>query len=51
MHNTNFTKRDLLANEMDIDLDVLGPSVMNRVGYHVDSTDVVTEDNRSRGKR
>ena len=51
MQNTNFTKRDLLANEVDIDLDVLGPSMMNRVGCHVDSTDVVTEDNRGGGKR
>jgi hypothetical protein len=47
----NFTKRDLLMNEVDVDLDVLGPAVMNGVGCHVDSTDVVTEDNRGRGKR
>jgi hypothetical protein len=46
MQNMNFTKRDLLTNEVNVDLDVLGPAVMNGVSYHVNSTDVVTKDNR-----
>jgi hypothetical protein len=49
MQNTNFTKRDLLANEVNVDLDVLGLAVMSGVGCHVNNTDVVTEDNRGGG--
>jgi hypothetical protein len=39
----NFTKCDLLVDEVDVDLNVLGPS-------HVDRTDIVTEDNHGGGK-
>ena len=39
MENTNFTKGDLLTNEVDVDLDVLGPAVMmDGVCCHVYST-------------
>jgi len=49
MQNKNFTKGDLLADEVNVNLDVLGPTVMNMVSCHVYNTDVVTEDNRGRG--
>ena len=49
MQNTNFTKRDLLTDEVNVDLDVIGPAVMNGVGYHVNITDVVTEYNHGGG--
>lgn len=32
MLDINFTKRDFLVDEVDVNHDVLGPSVMNRVG-------------------
>jgi hypothetical protein len=49
MQNTNFTKPDLLADEVNVDLNVLGSAVMNEVSYHVYSTDAVTEDDRDGG--
>jgi hypothetical protein len=49
MQNINFTKCDLLADKDNVDLDVLGAAVMNRISYHVNNTDVVTKDNRGRG--
>jgi hypothetical protein len=48
MQNMNFTKRDLLIDEVNIDHDVLDSSVMNGVNSHVYNIDVVTEDNRGR---
>lgn len=49
MKDTEFAERNLLPNEVDVDLDVLGPPVMDRVGRHVDTRDVVTVDNRGFG--
>jgi hypothetical protein len=46
MENTSFTKGDLLMDEVNVNLDVLGPAVMDGVCCHVYSTNVVTEDNR-----
>ena len=43
MENMNFTKGDLLADEVNVDLDVLGPAVMSGVSCHVY---VVIKDNR-----
>jgi len=45
MKNTNFAKSYLLADEVDVDLDVLGMTVMDRVGYHVDNANIVAVDN------
>ena len=42
MQNTKITNGDLLPNEVKIDLNVLGSLMLNRVGGHVDSTNVVT---------
>ena len=40
------TKSYLFPNKMDINLNVLGASMMNRVDGEVDCGDVVTVDNR-----
>jgi len=45
MKNTNFAKSYLLADEVDVDLDVLGATVVDRVGCHVDSANIVAVDN------
>ena len=39
------TKSHLLPNKMDINLNVLGASMMNRVGGEVNCGDIVTVDN------
>jgi hypothetical protein len=39
------------GDEVDVDLNVLGLTVMNGVGCHVESTDIVTYGNRGKGKR
>ena len=44
MKNTNFAKSHLLADEVDADLDVLVTAVVDRVGCHVDSVDVIAVD-------
>ena len=49
MQNMKFTKRDLLVDEVNVDLDLLGPTLMSGVSCHVYNTDVVTEDNRGGG--
>ena len=49
MENTNFTKGDLLTDEVNVDLYVLRPTVIERVCCHVYNANVVTEDNRDRG--
>jgi len=49
MQNTSFTNRNLLIDEVNVDLDVLGLVMMNGVNCHIYNTDVVTEDNRGRG--
>jgi hypothetical protein len=37
MKNTNVAKGHLLPNELDVQLDVLGAAMMNRVGGEVDA--------------
>ena len=51
MKNTNFAKSHLLADEVDVDLDVLGTAVVDRVGCYVDSADVVAVDDCSNLQR
>ena len=45
MKNSNVTESNLLTNKVDVQLDVLGATMMNGVGGEVDSRDVVAEDN------
>jgi hypothetical protein len=42
MKNSSFSKGDPVTNEVKIYLDMLGSLVLNRIGGHVHSTDVVT---------
>ena len=44
MNNTDFAQGHLLMDEVDVDLNVLGMAVMDRVGCHIDSADVVAVD-------
>jgi hypothetical protein len=45
MKNSNLPQGHLLADEVDVDLDMLHAPMMDQVGCHIDSTDVVTVDN------
>jgi hypothetical protein len=45
MESANLTESHLLTDEMDVDLNVLGSAVVDRVCCHIDSADVVTVDN------
>ena len=45
----NLSQGNLVMDEVNVDLDVLGPTVMNRISCHVNSTDVVTKDNHGGG--
>ena len=46
MQNTDMAKSHLIPNKMDIKLNVLGATMMNRVGGEVDGGDVVAVDYR-----
>jgi len=41
MKNTHITKCNTLPNEMKIDLHMFGALMLNGIGGHIDSTDVV----------
>ena len=43
MKHTNLTKGHLLSNKMNVDLDVFGTAVLNRVGGHVHCADIITK--------
>ena len=45
------TKSYLFPNKVDINLNVLGTTMLDRIRGHVDSTNVVTEDNNGRRQR
>ena len=44
MQNSDVTKGDPFPNEVKINLNVLGTLMLNRIGGHVDCTDIVTVD-------
>jgi hypothetical protein len=44
MKDTNIPNSDLVANEVKINLNMLGTLVLNRVRGHVDGTNIVTID-------
>ena len=48
MKNPNLSQGDLLTDEVNVNLNVLRATMMNGVGYHVDSADIVVVDNRRR---
>jgi hypothetical protein len=45
MKNSNLPQGHLLMDEVDVNLDMLHAPMMDQVGCHIDSTDVVTVDN------
>jgi hypothetical protein len=48
MKNPNLTERHLFVHKMDVNLDMLRTTMLNRVGGHVDNTDIITKnDGRS----
>jgi hypothetical protein len=51
MEHSDLPQGNLLTDEVDVNLDVLRAAVMDRVGCHVDSTDVVAVDDCCRRKR
>jgi len=51
VENSNIDDGDLVANEVQVDLHMLGPLVLNRVGGEVHCADVVAVDERALGKR
>lgn len=51
MKDPNCANRHLLANKMEVDLDVLGLLVLHRVAREVDRTHVVTVDQGGLGRR
>ena len=44
MEHSHLPQGDLLTDEVDVNLDVLRAAVVDMVGYHIDSTGVVTID-------
>ena len=50
VEDTDFPQRDLLADEVDINLDMLGATMMDSVGDHIDRADIVTIDNGRKSK-
>ena len=42
VHDTDITKSNTLPHEVKIDLDVLGALMLDGVGGHVDSADIIT---------
>jgi hypothetical protein len=51
VQDANFADGYFLPDEMNVDLDVLRPSVLYLIGGHVDGTDVVTVHYCGRSKR
>ena len=48
MEHADFPQSILLADEVDVNLDVLRATMLNRIGCHVDCTNVVAIDNGRR---
>lgn len=47
MKDPELAKLYVFTNKMDVELYMLGPFMMYRIGRHVDGRDVVTEDHCS----
>ena len=45
MEHSHLPQGDLLTDEVDVNLDVLGTTVVDWVGCHVDSANIVAADN------
>jgi hypothetical protein len=51
MQHPNLAKRHLLANEVDVDLDMLGAAMLDWIRGHVYGRNIVTINQSSRTKR
>ena len=51
MENTNIPEGDTLMDKVEINLDMLHPLMLNRVGGKIYCTDIVTVDHSSAAKR
>jgi hypothetical protein len=51
MKNTDLAERHLLPDEVDVDLDMFGATMLNWVRSHVYRTDIIAEDNSRSAKR
>jgi hypothetical protein len=51
MENPNITNSHLVTNEMEVNLHMLRPLMLNRVGGEVHGADVVAVDERALGAR
>jgi len=51
VEDANLPQGHLLANEVDVDLDMLGATVVDRISSHVDGENVVAVDDYSQGNR
>ena len=51
MQHSNLSQRNLVTDEVDINLNMLRATVMNRIDHHIDGTDVVTIDDDHRSNR
>ena len=47
MKHSDLAHGNTIANEVEVDLDVFGALVLNRVRRHVDGADIVVEHDRS----
>ena len=47
MKNPNLTERHLFPNKVNVNLDVLRTAMLNRVASHVNSADIITENDCS----
>ena len=48
MEHPNLTQGHLVADKVNINLDMLRATMMNRISHHIHSTDVVAVDDRRR---
>jgi hypothetical protein len=48
MEHPNLSQSNLLADKVNVDLNMLRATMMNWICGHIDSTDIVTVDNRRR---
>ena len=51
MENANLSQSNLLADEVDVDLDMLGTTMMDGVGSHIDTAGIVAVDDRRQGNQ
>ena len=51
VEDANLPQGHLLANEVDVDLDMLGATVLDRISSHVDGANIVAVDHCSQGNR